>query len=176
MHSLSRAGRTRRVRPCALPHGAILGAYLQRGAYTDCYAIETPRAVTQREFVEAFYTTPVFKAERWLLARFLAQPSTDAQVREVATGNANAFSAWSVERREADQILLAAGRTRSWLMTTRSHDPGQAGTRLYFGSAIVPRRSGRLGWRFHVLLGFHKVYSRVLLRAASRKLKEAAQP
>jgi len=53
--------------------------------------------------------------------------------------------------------------------------PGVAGTRLYFGSAVVPRRSARsgregLGPLFSSLLGFHKLYSRLLLRAARSRL------
>ena len=49
------------------------------------------------------------------------------------------------------------------------------GTRLYFGSAVVPRRSARagkpsLGPLFSALLGFHKLYSRILLRAARSRL------
>ncbi len=49
-------------------------------------------------------------------------------------------------------------------------------TRLYFGSAVVPRSSGGngepgMGWLFHGLLGFHRLYSRLLLRAASRHVR-----
>ena len=51
-----------------------------------------------------------------------------------------------------------------------------ANTRLYFGSAVVPvehPKTGKaeLGWRFRVLLGFHKMYSRVLLQAARSRLE-----
>ena len=66
------------------------------------------------------------------------------------------------------------GNTRSWLMVESA--PGGGATRLYFGSAIVPRvdpRSGtkKLGASFHVLLGFHKRYSRALLSAARTRLQ-----
>ena len=51
-------------------------------------------------------------------------------------------------------------------------------TRLFFGSAVVPivdRHSGQasMGFAFRVLLGFHKLYSRVLLRAAVARLKRS---
>jgi hypothetical protein len=163
------------VQPCALPRGAILDAYARDGAYTDCYGIELPCVVTQAEFVEAFYTTAVFKLERWLIAKLLSRSSTDAEARQLASGSLNSFSAWSVERREPNQILLAAGRTRSWLMASPSQDASHQATNLYFGSAVVPRRAdglgrSKLGWQFGLLLGFHKLYSRVLLRAACRRL------
>jgi len=163
------------VRPCTLPPGALLHTYAQSGAYTDCYAVEVPRAVTHGEFVEAFYTTSIFKVERWLLAKFLSRPSTDAEAHRLATGGLSKFAAWSVEQRESNQILLAAGHTRSWLMASLE----QSNTKLYFGSAVVPSRSGgsgasRMGWQFRALLGFHKVYSQVLLAAASRKLAAIA--
>jgi hypothetical protein len=45
----------------------------------------------------------------------------------------------------------------------------------FFGSAVVPivdRRSGeaRMGGALRVLLGFHKLYSRVRLRAAAARV------
>jgi hypothetical protein len=51
----------------------------------------------------------------------------------------------------------------------------QLSTRLYFGSAVIPvihKKSGRptLGFTFRSLLGFHKIYSRVLLYAARLRL------
>jgi hypothetical protein len=57
-----------------------------------------------------------------------------------------------------------------------------SGTRLYFGSAVVPvvdAKSGQptLGFAFRALLGFHKLYSRVLLRAARARLaRSSARP
>ena len=161
------------VHHCALPVGAALGAYVHEGAYTDCYAVVLPRVVTQSEFVEAFYTTAVFKLERWLIARFLSRPSTDTQARRLAQGGLGTFATWSVEQREPDQLVLAAGRTRSWLMASANLGSGLPGTTLYFGSAIVLRRdgSGAMGWQFRALLGFHKLYSRVLLSAAGRRLR-----
>ena len=52
---------------------------------------------------------------------------------------------------------------------------GPARTRLYFGSAVVPvanAGSGEdsIGFAFRALLGFHKLYSRVLLRSAAARL------
>lgn len=165
------------IRPCALPAGALLDAYAQGGAYTDCYMVELPRAVTQYEFVEAFYTTSVFKVERWILARLLSQPSTDSEAHQLAVGGLSKFATWFVERRDTNQLLLAAGHTRSWLMASPA-EANRPVTKLYFGSAVVPRRSPasgvpRMGWQFRALLGFHKVYSRVLLAAACRKLAAA---
>jgi hypothetical protein len=156
-----------------LPAGALLEAYTQSGAYTDCFTVELGRPVSHAQFVEAFYTTTVFKLERWLLARFAGRPSTDEQAQELASGATSTFAAWSVEQRTPNQVLLAAGRTRSWLMTVSPAGSAGASTRLYFGSAVVPRRgSTRLGWQFTALLGFHKVYSRVLLWAAQSRLAE----
>jgi hypothetical protein len=156
---------------CALPADSVLAAHAGDGAYTDCYVATLPRVITQAEYIEAFYTTPVFKIERWLIARFLSRPSTDAQIRQLAQGELSAFAAWSVEQRKPDQLMLAAGRTRSWLMTVASDESGGSATTLYFGSAVLPRRSrstgkSAMGWQFRALLGFHKLYSRALLRAA----------
>lgn len=154
-----------KVRASALPTGAILGTYADNGSYTDCYALDTTRPVTHAEFVEAFFTSGVFRMERWLIATFLSRRSTDDQVREFASGGRDAFAWWTVERRERDQLLAAAGRTRAWLMV------GETGTTLYFGSAVVPQRAGGpMPWHFRAALGFHRRYSRALLAAAGRKL------
>jgi hypothetical protein len=156
-----------------LPPGALLRRYLDTGAYTDCYAIDLPAAVAHADFVEAFYTTWVFKLERAILAALVAKPSTDAQARALARGETGAFAAWTVEARAPDQLLLCdyRGRTRSWLMRAALPD---GGTRLHFGSAVVPVADARgresLGDGFSFLLAFHQQYSRVLLRAAVKRL------
>jgi hypothetical protein len=164
-----------RTLACALPEAALLARYRDGEAYVDCYAAQLPRAVTQAEYIEAFYTTRVFKLERWLLRHAVRRPSSDAQARALSLGELDAFAAWTVEARAADQLLLCDlfGRTRSWLMCLPADD-GRS-TTLYFGSAVVPvldRRSGRkrLGWAYERLTPFHKLYSHVLLRAAQRRL------
>ena len=169
------------IQACKLPDDALLLRYLNAGAYTDCYVVEIARAISLAEYVEAFYTTAVFKLERLLLSWFLARPSTDAQARELASGKRASFAAWSVEAREVNQVLLCdfQGRTRSWLM--RAPASNDQTTRLFFGSAVVPildSRSGeaRMGAAFRALLGFHKLYSRVLLRAAVTRLGKSREP
>jgi hypothetical protein len=155
------------VHTTALPAGALLERYASSGAYTDCYSVSLPSTLSLEEFVAAFYTTPLFQLERWLLARLLRLPSTDREAVLLAQGQVSRFAAWQVEARSPSQALLAAGRTRSWLMVA----PAMPGTTtLFFGSAVVPRRKGGLGWQFSALLGFHKLYSRALLTSAVRRL------
>jgi hypothetical protein len=163
------------VRPGALPEAALLAAYATRDAFTDCYVVDVAGPVTQPQFVEAFYTTAVFRIERRLLAWTMSKPSTDDDARRLATGRCDTFAAWRVEARHDDQLLMCdvTGRTRSWLMTEPLADG--SGTRLYFGSAVVPARDPRtgsatMGRAFHALLGFHAIYSRVLLGAARARL------
>ena len=157
------------VKVSPLPAGALLERYVASGDYTDCYVAAFPGPATLTEFMAAFYTTPTFKLERWLLARLLAYPSTDEEANLLALGQVKHFAAWQVEARQSNQAILAAGRTRSWVMATQS--PAEPGaTALYFGSAVVQRRRGGLGWQFSLLMGFHKLYSRILLASAIRRL------
>ena len=165
------------IQPCPLPEQALLAKYTLGGAYTDCFATQIGRPVSHAEYVEAFYTGALFKLERLLLALFVSKPSTDAQVKALASGALATFAAWRVEGRSADQLLMCdyAGRTRSWLMVAPEGAGGSATTRLYFGSAVVPvidKASGRarMGFMFKALLGFHKLYSRALLSAARSRL------
>jgi hypothetical protein len=163
------------VHPCEVPEAALLYRYKEEAGYADCYVTEIAGAVSQAAFVEAFYTSALFKVERTILKLLASRPSSDAEARQLAAGMVSSFAAWRVEGRSADQLLLAdfAGRTRSWLMALPV-DTG-ARTRLYFGSAIVPRAASRssrskMGLVFHALLGFHKLYSRLLLTAARSRL------
>lgn len=163
------------IRASHVPPDSLLSPYVASGAYADCYVAELPSNITHVRFVEAFYTTALFKLERLLLGLFLSRPSTDAQARQLAEGHLSSFAAWSVESRAENQIILAAGRTRSWLMVTASPDTHPTGTRLFFGSAIVPSRQsagarGSMGLVFKVLLGFHKLYSQALLWSARARL------
>src|SRR5690606_27974393 len=114
-------------------------------------AIDTPRAVSQAAYVHAFYTTPLFRAERLVLQWLASRPSTDLQARQLASGATEDFAAWCVEARTERQLLLrdVTGRTRSWLMAAprggNDDGDGRGGTRLYFGSAIVPVTDPRSG-------------------------------
>lgn len=157
----------------SLPAGTLLESYASSGAYTDCFATEINREVSLAQFVEAFYTSPIFRLERWLISAVLFRLSTDLEARRLASGSLNEFSAWTVENRTHNQIILASGRTRSWFMV-RPYDPktqSDQNTVIYFGSAIVPHaRTGRLGWQYSSLLGFHDLYSRVLLWSTKRRL------
>jgi len=125
--------------------------------------------------VTAFYTTGLFRLERWILRLLVARPSTDEEARQLARSERNGFAAWSVEARAADQLLMRdfTGRTRSWFMV--SAIDGSPGSRLYFGSVVVPLRDPKTGGRslgrvHGRLIGFHKLYSRMLLGAAARRL------
>jgi len=168
------------IRRCELPEGALLIRYSGSGGYADCYAAEVAQTVSHAEFVEAFYTSAVFKLERFVLGLLASRPSTDAQAKQLAQGEVSSFAAWSVEGRAPNQLLLCdyAGRTRSWLMVCPAGSGEAASTQLFFGSAVVPVRSkvtgrGNLGWVFRALLGFHKLYSRVLLGAARSRLSRS---
>ncbi len=150
-----------------LPDGALLARYVERG-HTDCYFADVAQDVPFEAFVTAFYTSWLFKVERVIL-RLVKRPSTDAEAAALAAGLCRQFAAWDVEDRSADQLLMCdmAERTRSWLRVA----PIEGGTRVFFGSAVVPdAKSGKMGWMFSALLGFHKLYSVHLLKAAVRNL------
>lgn len=167
---------------CPLPDSALLDSYRQSGAFTDCYFTEIPGEVTYVEYVNAFYTTAVFKLERSIIKWAVAKSSSDAQVALLAEGKADTFAAWKVEKRCKNQLLLCdyQGRTRSWLMleTVACEVEGKCKTRLYFGSAVVPTNNNAtgeasLGFVFKALHGFHKLYSVVLLASARARLMKS---
>jgi hypothetical protein len=164
------------ARPAALPSDALLAAYRANGAFTDCYLARIDGHITHAEFVQAFYTTWLFKLERAVLAVLARAPSSDDDAQALALGQADAFAVWTVERRAADQLLMLerSGATRSWLMV--AHPQGAVPqTLLYFGSALILRRDPRTGQGqmsrvARALLGLHALYSRALLNAARARL------
>ena len=170
------------INSCSLPQDALLARYNQNQGYTDCYTTEIAGPVSHARFVKAFYTTPLFRTEALILRWAIGKPSTHAQAAELAQGQRDAFAAWTVEARAPDQLLLCdvMGRTRSWLMVEPVATDGvhqtTDGTRLYFGSAVVPRLDrqtgkARMGWLFSALLGFHRLYSILLLYSARKRLE-----
>jgi hypothetical protein len=169
-----------RVHRRVLPPGALHEPYARDGAYTDCYVTTIERAVSHPEFVAAFYTTWLFKLERWILSWAVGKPSTDAQARGIAHGEIREFAAWTEEARLPDQLLMCdfLGRTRSWLCVKRE---SPLRTELYFGSVVTSRTNPRTGQRelgrsYSALLGFHKLYSRALLAAARARLARTESP
>jgi len=169
----------RSIAPGDLPTAALLRRYVDTGGYTDCYFTEIAARVSHAEYIEAFYTTAIFRLERLILKWAVSKPSTDEDVRRLARGELEVFAAWSVEGRAPDQLLLCdyMQRTHSWLMVAPldSRGGGQSGgTRLYFGTAVVPTRNRsakqRLGSPYDEMLGFHKLYSKILLSAARSRL------
>lgn len=157
------------VNETALPKSSLIAPYSQvEGQYADCFECPNPKGVDLEAFVHAFYTQPLFQAERLVLRIAARAPATDADVAELAAGIADQFAVWHVVDRTPDELLLKdkRGRTLSWL---------QAGADvLRFGSVVVPvpGRGGKptLGPVFQSLLGAHKVYSRALLSGAARRV------
>ena len=149
------------IEECALPKSALLQEYVRSGAYTDCFSTYILSNVSLAVFVEAFYTTWLFKLERFILRIAVSKPSTDDEARRLSNGELERFAAWYVEDRAADQLLMCDFRdqTRSWFMVS----PG----RIYFGSAVIPVQKSS----YRLLLGFHRLYSRALLAAAKSRLQ-----
>jgi len=165
------------IRSCALPARAFLRRHDHGGGYTDCFVVEASGLISLSQYVEAFYTTGLFKAERAVLS-LAGRPSSDVQANQVAEGVGSTFAAWSVEDRAEDQLLMCdvTARTRSWFMVTPVPDEVSDRTLLYFGSAITAVRKGTAGRMtigpvFKTLTGFHILYSRALLAAAKKRIE-----
>lgn len=166
------------IQKCLIPVKALLEKYACEGSYADCYWTEIPGRISLSEYIQAFYSTSLFKLERLILELAVAKPSTDIQAGQLARGQRDQFAAWHVEARTNEQILMCDfhGRTRSWLMVDPIEVNNYSRTRLYFGSAVVPVRNAntgelQLGTVYKALLGFHRIYSILLLYSARWKLK-----
>jgi hypothetical protein len=170
-----------KIRPQALPAHSLLNPYAANG-YADCFVADLAGSITHAQYVEAFYTSWLFKLERLVLRWLVAKPSTDEEARALALGNRDQFAAWSVEARAPEQLLVRdyQGKTCSWLMVEPGFENNAPVTRLYFGTGIVPRVDPHTGRRrltffFRALMPLHKVYARSLLSAARSRLLDGAR-
>jgi hypothetical protein len=166
------------IHRCSLPPDAFLQRYAGNDDYTDCFRVDVLGTIGLGRYVEAFYTTRLFKAERAILS-LAGHPSTDAEAALVVQGEASRFAAWHVEARADDQLLMCdvTGRTRSWFQVASNRD---ADTTLYFGSAVTSVETGvagrkSIGMVFNVLMPVHILYSRALLSATKRKIARSSQ-
>lgn len=157
-----------RVARCPVPQDALLQRYAaQGGSYADCFETVVPVPVPLEQFVTRFYMTRLFRAERAVLARLTGRAIADADIAGMLAGGR--FAVWRIEARSAGQILLREdiGQTRSWFGV---QPLGQGATRLRFGSAIVAGERAVLPVSMRLVMGPHRLYSRLLLAAARRAI------
>jgi hypothetical protein len=161
------------VQKCAVPSNSLLAVYTRDGSYTDSYRMELPGRIALPTYVKAFYTNWLFKVEAFILKYTVKRPSNDAEAQELANGARTKFAAWDVEGRTENELLMCdmMARTRSWFMVTHENER----TQLYFGSAVVPVKDPKtgkssIGFLVLILLGFHQIYSYLLLYFASRNV------
>ena len=157
---------------CEVPSGTMLDRCRTEKAYVDCYRVETELPASLSQFIEAFYSSPIFKVERRILSLAISKAASDQDAWSLGQGHSPRFSIWKVEDRSETEILLSTGRTRSWLMVGPPIRPNQEAVTLLFGSAVYPNPGpgARMGLPFNALLGFHKLYSRALLASALSRL------
>lgn len=135
------------IESCSIPDEALLNNYTREGTYTDCYVTDINAVVSLAQFITAFYTTPLFRLERFILKIAVSRPSTDAQAKQLAVGSIDTFAAWNVEARGKNQLLMSDfhRRTRSWLMVAPASGSNGTAIRLLFGSAVVPVKHSTTG-------------------------------
>ncbi len=157
----------------ALPNGALHSKHkASDGYYTDCFETEVDRDVSLSQFVEAFYTSRLFKCERFILKYTIKRQSTDSEAKQIAYGTRTYFAAWMMEDRTETQLLMCdiSATTKSWFMV----EPLSGGsTRLRFGSVVCPKTGQKeLPPLVKPLLRFHDLYSKMLLKGAVRRIDQ----
>jgi hypothetical protein len=157
------------IEKCSASKNTFLEKYLIDGNYVDCYSTTIDKQISFTEFIFAFYTTWLFKVEAFILKYTVRKPSSDIEAKKLSNAEIDKFAAWTVENRNEKELLMCdfVSRTRSCFMVEQLEDK----TKLYFGSAVVPKKRGAgLGFIFIILLGFHQVYSILLLYFAKNKI------
>ena len=146
-----------------LPAGSLLARHRGTECYRDAFLASVPGTITLEDFIAAFYASAAFLPERKVLS-LIGRGASPSDIAALAAGRTSNFAAWSVEAREADQILLRdfQDRTCSWLQV----EPQDDSTRLWFGSGVRHPDSAV----FRALMPAHRWYARQLLAGAVRRL------
>lgn len=155
------------IREAQLPETALLQSYAaQPGCYTDAYTCSIPIELSLWDYVEAFYSTRLFKAEKILLRLAIREDETNWDPTTLRKWGRH-FAAWMVEEQTDNELLMCdvSETTRSWFRVDKTPNS----TELYFGSAIVPKDgANKPPVVARALIMPHKVYSKALLRATAR--------
>ncbi|MBE7636584.1 hypothetical protein GUA87_06980 [Sneathiella sp. P13V-1] len=165
----------KQVRKSPLPDPSFMQLYKDTlGCQVDCFCVEVPTPITMEQYITAFFDSPVFKLERFILKIAAKSPTTRQGVENLASGKSDQFAMWKVEQRSENELLLAVQNSpiRTWLTLRPGEDDT---THLYFGSAVLPEETDKLGnprtgFLFRALGWFHEGYSKVLLWAAVREI------
>ncbi|ORY00779.1 hypothetical protein K493DRAFT_390705 [Basidiobolus meristosporus CBS 931.73] len=166
--------------------------------YLDSFSIQvpqsqlsTPHSTADQDrllsnYARAFYTSPVFKFERFLLGLFKGSsqtpPETDKDIlsKKFQVGDVVAVETYQVSKRDSNQIEFKFSLQKdvidgsSWLAVQEPETEGGAYT-FWFGTAIYPANKELADFesRFksdNLEARFHKLYSRVLIDMAVKKL------
>ncbi len=142
-------------------HSLISEQSVLEGYVTNCLSGEVSKVVVLSDLIEAFYKTPLFRLGRLVLSLAPFGRLHDTDITALSKGRVDRIYVWQVEARLDTQILLSAGGTKPWLM----FQPLDSGTRLCFGSVLVPRPSKvegetpKVGWFLNSLIGARLIYS-----------------
>jgi len=165
------------VSQCPLPHDTLLHRYENGpGHHTDCFETEVAQGVSLPDYIEAFFNSPILRIERKLLGLAMLKSNYDDVVL-LAQGRSDHIAGWQTEDRADQEILLTVmgGGVRTWLKVIPEEDH----SRLLFGSAVVPPDDApvdetgapKMAWWVQGLMGFHRLYSHIVLGAAKWQLK-----
>lgn len=158
-----------------IPEWSLLAPYAQPPHYTDHFCISVSAEVTIEQWTAAFFSSRVFRLERFLLNRVFPCKATDDAALALGEGRSDAFSAWTVERRGQGQLLLKSGITRTWLAAAphvATDGSANGTTELYLGSAVLGAQERSIASGvLRAALAPHRAYSRALLRSGQQNLR-----
>jgi hypothetical protein len=99
------------IEKCTVIPNSLLASYAENG-YADSYYTELPGHISMEDYVFSFYTTTLFKLERFILTWTVLKPSNDLQAKELMDGKTlpqgtqtQATGGTKVSRRTQERIL-----------------------------------------------------------------------
>ncbi|KAL0486057.1 hypothetical protein AKO1_001727 [Acrasis kona] len=136
----------------------------QESEYKDSFAIPFAQKDTKVDvlkLVQAFYTSPLFKLERFIIKIIADVKTSDEQIKKSNFNVGDEVLIWKVVNRTQDEVLLhwsyKGFEGSTWFKVNNGE--------LKFGSGL-PIKVG------FVSTALHQIYSRLLLFGAKRNLNK----
>lgn len=133
-------------------------------AYLDAFVLPTKHDVKDvKQYARAFYTSRIFKFERFIIKHLIGAEMTDEQINSSEFNVGDEILIWKVVKRENNQVLLnwsygsVTGST--WLKV--ENGKYKFGSGLSHSVGLLPTIA-------------HQIYSRLLLNSAVSKMKRSA--
>lgn len=145
------------VKTVYITEHTLIGKIEPKEQYKDLYCIEIPKKTNLQEFQQNFFNSFVFKMETKILKTIFGVNTKETEFKD-----GEKYLLWNLNEMNQNESIWnweLKGKKGTSYFAIRNKGNG---TNLYFGSTIESKNSGSF-------IYFHRIYSKILLKSASKK-------